>query len=86
MFKQNNPHGLYPNHVARTLTNAELLYFGLLASGAVKLESIPTPKVKDERCFIDQEDGSVMEPLIHDLALLSDLFEQCRRFAARKAE
>ena len=83
MFKENNREGFYKDSPEPKLSKAELLYFGLLASGAVKLQSIPMPSVSDEMSFIDQKEESVMAPLNHDLMLLADLYEQCRRYAGR---
>lgn len=84
MFKSNNPSNFYPGVPAPKLSKTEILFFGLLTSGAVKLENIPLPKEADEKCFVDTDDRDVMHPLTHNLQLLADLYEQCRRFVGRK--
>lgn len=85
MFKENNRENFYPEISKTNLSKTEILFFGLLASGAVKLQSVPMPQTPT-RCFIDQEDSDVMEPLTNDLLLLADLYEQCRRFVGRQEE
>lgn len=65
---------------------AEVLFFGLLMSGAIKLDRIPTTKAGEELDYFDEGDYEVMNPLNHDLELLADLYEKCRRFAARRDE
>lgn len=86
MFKQDNPLGFYPGEEMPKLSKAEVLFFGLLQSGAVKLEQIPMPKEGDEISYVDGEDPKVAGPLNQNLALLASLYEQCRRFAARHEE
>lgn len=68
------------------LSKAEVLFFGLLQSGAVKLEPIPMPKEADEICYVDINDPKVALPLNQDLELLASLYEQCRLFVARHEE
>ncbi len=85
MFKSNNREGFYRNEVDEPkLSKTEILFFGLLSSGAIKLDVVPMPTEADERCFIDTNDPDVMAPLNHDLELLADLYEHCRRYVGRK--
>lgn len=84
MFKENNRENFYPEISKTNLSKTEILFFGLLASGAVKLESVPMPDASDECAFIDTDNKKVMTPLTNDLYLLADLYEQCRRFVGRR--
>lgn len=86
MFKTNNPHKFYEGEQMPKLSKAEVLFFGLLISGAIKLDHVPTTKAGDELDYIDENDPKVMTPLSHDLELLAGLYEQCRRFASRREE
>lgn len=67
------------------LENGLKLAFSLM-SGAIKLDRIPTTKAGEELDYFDEGDYEVMNPLNHDLELLADLYEKCRRFAARRDE
>ena len=86
MFDDQNPRKLYVGQQMPKLSKAEVLFFGLIQSGAVKLPSVPMPTPEQEICFVDDREPKVMVPLQHDLELLSSLYEQCRRFAARNEE
>ena len=44
MFDDLNPQGFYPGENLPKLSKAEVLFFGLLMSGAIKLDRIPTTK------------------------------------------
>lgn len=50
------------------------------------MDRIPTTKAGEELDYFDEGDYEVMNPLNHDLELLADLYEKCRRFAARRDE
>ena len=86
LFEDLNPQGFYPGENLPKLSKAEVLFFGLLMSGAIKLDRIPTTKAGEELDYFDEGDYEVMNPLNHDLELLADLYEKCRRFAARRDE
>lgn len=86
MFDDLNPQDFYPGENLPKLSKAEVLFFGLLMSGAIKLDRIPTTKAGEELDYFDEGDYEVMNPLNHDLELLADLYEKCRRFAARRDE
>ncbi len=83
MFDEQNPQKFYVGQQMPKLSKAEVLFFGLIQSGAIKLSSVPMPNPEKEVCFVDERNPDVMTPLQHDLELLSSLYEQCRRFAAR---
>lgn len=83
MFKRLNPEGFYEGEQVPKLAEAEVLFFGLIQSGAVKLEPIPMPKSEQEVSFIDDSDPEVVKPLEHNLEVLASLYEYCRRYAAR---
>ena len=57
------------------LAEAEVLFFGLIQSGAVKLEPIPMPKSEQEVSFINDSDPEVVKPLEHNLEVLASLYE-----------
>lgn len=83
MFKRLNQEGFYEGEQAPKLAEAEVLFFGLIQSGAVKLEPIPMPKSEQEVSFINDSDPEVVKPLEHNLEVLASLYEHCRRYAAR---
>ncbi len=84
MFKGNNPNKFYEGQQLPKLSKAEVLFFGLIQSGAIKLENVPLPKADSEISYVDEQDPAVMQPLTQNLELLASLYEQCRRFAARR--
>ena len=84
MFNENNPNKLYEGQQSPSLSKAEVLFFGLIQGGAVKLEDVPLPKAGSEISYVDERDPKVMLPLSQNLELLASLYEQCRRFAARR--
>lgn len=85
MFKSNNPHDIYPGEQFPKLSKAEVLFFGMIQSGSVKLDSVPIPRAGEEIDYIDF-DGKAAEVLNHNAMILSDLYEYCRRFAARSEQ
>ena len=84
MFKSDNPEGFYEGEQMPKLSKAEVLFFGLIQSGAVKVPPVKMPANVEEQCFVDVKDPAVSATLQGDLALLANLYEQCRRFAARR--
>jgi len=78
MFKENNRENFYIGKQEPKLSKAELLYFGLLMSGAVELDRIPIHKASEEMDYVEES-----RELSHDVYVLADLYEYCRRFAAR---
>lgn len=78
MFKMNNRENFYLGKQEPKLSKAELLYLGLLVSGAVELDHVPIHKASDEIDYVENS-----EELNHDLFILASLYEHCRRFAAR---
>ena len=86
MFEMNNPQHFYLGQGVPKLSKAEVQFFGLIQSGAITLEKVPLPCARDEIGYVDDADPAVMEPLQQNLELLADLYEKCRRFAARRDE
>lgn len=83
MFKDQNKEGFYEGEQMPKLSKAEVLFFGLLQSGAVKVPPVKMPENIEDQCFVDMTDPEVGPVLQGDLMLLANLYEQCRRFAAR---
>ena len=63
MFDDLNPQGFYPGENLPKLSKAEVLFFGLLMSGAIKLDRIPTTKAGEELDYFDEGDYEVMNPV-----------------------
>lgn len=62
MFDDLNPQGFYPGENLPKLSKAEVLFFGLLMSGAIKLDRIPTTKAGEELDYFDEGDCQLPRP------------------------